>query len=148
MYYELPMTIGRYYEDRDLLSFLDTLEELDIELINRSWYMEGYHDCEFGYEPKWIIKTGEGGPRYEENPKYGQMLEAEQKPVEYLDKDKVYAIMKKLVKLAAFSQLIPINSEEYKMIDEITCDVRSLLDYPIEQKPAEWSEDFDKEEEE
>lgn len=50
----------------------------NIELIQKSWYMEGYHDCEFGYEPKWIIKTGEGGPRYEENPKYGQIIE--QKP--------------------------------------------------------------------
>lgn len=27
MYVDLPMSIGRYYEDRDLLSFLDTLEE-------------------------------------------------------------------------------------------------------------------------
>ena len=53
----------------------------NIELIQKSWYMEGYHDCEFGYEPKWIIKTGEGGPRYEENPKYGQIIE--QKPVEW-----------------------------------------------------------------
>lgn len=26
MYVDLPMSIGRYYEDRDLLSFLDTLE--------------------------------------------------------------------------------------------------------------------------
>lgn len=112
-------------------------QEPNIELIKRSWYMEGYNDRDFNKEPRWIIKTGEGGPRYEENPKYGQMLEAEQKPVEYLDKDKVYAIMKKLVKLAAFSQLIPINSEEYKMIDEITCDIHKLLDYPIEQKPAE-----------
>lgn len=69
------MTIGRYYEDRDLLSFLDTLEELDIKLINRSWYMEGYHDREFNKEPIWIIKTGKGGPRYEGNPKYGQHIE-------------------------------------------------------------------------
>lgn len=65
----------------------------------------------------------------------------EQKPAEYLDKDKVYAIMKKLHDLA-FSQRIPIDSDEYKKIGEITSDVRSLLDYPIEQKPAEWSEDW------
>ena len=50
-------------------------ENSNIELIQKSWYMEGYHDCEFGYEPRWIIKTGEGGPRYEENPKYGQHIE-------------------------------------------------------------------------
>lgn len=65
----------------------------------------------------------------------------EQKPAEYLDKDKVYATMKKLHKLA-FSQLIPINSDEYKKIDEITCDIRNFLNYPIEQKPIS-QEDFD-----
>ena len=73
---------------------------------------------------------------FEEGIKYAQRLQKEQKSMEYLDKGEVYAIMKKLLKLA-FSQLIPINSEEYKMIDEITCDVRKLLDYPIEQKPAD-----------
>ena len=78
---------------------------------------------------------------FEEGIKYAQRLQKEQKSMEYLDKDKVYAIMKKLLKLA-FSQLIPINSEEYKMIDEITCDVRALLDHPIEQKPTEWNEEI------
>lgn len=33
MYVYLPMSIGRYYEDRDLLSFLDTLEEPKEELM-------------------------------------------------------------------------------------------------------------------
>ena len=64
----------------------------------------------------------------------------EQKPAEYLDKDRIYAIMKKLHNLS-FSQDILINSKEYKQIDEITHDVRDLLDYPIEQKPTEWSEE-------
>jgi len=77
---------------------------------------------------------------FEEGIRYAQRLQKEQKPAEYLDKDKVYAIMKKLNKLA-FSQLIPINSDEYKEINEITGDVRRLLDYTIEQKPAEWSEE-------
>lgn len=58
-------------------------QKSNIELIQCSWYMEGYYDRKFGKEPKWIIKTGEGGPKYEENPKYGQMLEAEQKPLEW-----------------------------------------------------------------
>jgi len=58
----------------------------NIELIQRSWYMEGYHDREFGREPKWIIKTGEGGPKYEKNEKYGQLLE--QKPAEWSEEDK------------------------------------------------------------
>lgn len=52
----------------------------NIELIQRSWYMEGYNERDFGKESKWIIKTGDDGPEYEENPKYGQMLEAEQNP--------------------------------------------------------------------
>ena len=64
----------------------------------------------------------------------------EQKPVEYLSKDKVYAIMNKLTNLS-YSNLIPLDSDEYKKIYEITSDVCSLLDYPIEQKPAEWSEE-------
>ena len=66
------------------IEFLEKQKEQkpNIELIQRSWYMEGYHDGKFCKEPKWIIKTGDGGPKYEENPKYGQMLEAEQKPAE------------------------------------------------------------------
>ena len=61
----------------------------DIELIQRSWYMEGYHDGEFGKEPRWIIKTGEGGPKYELNPRYGQPLVDEQKPAEWSEDDKL-----------------------------------------------------------
>jgi len=70
-------------------------------------------------------------------------VEKKQQPAEYLDKDKVYTIMNKLHDLA-FSHLIPINSNEYKKIGEITGDVRRLLDYPIEQKPAEWSVEKEK----
>lgn len=66
----------------------------------------------------------------------------EQKPAEYLDNDKVYAIMTKLTNLS-YSQLIPINSDEFKKIHEITSDVRDLLDYPIEQK-QEWSYEDEK----
>ena len=50
----------------------------NMELIQRSWYMEGYHDREFGKEPRWIIKIGEGGPRHELNPKWGEPLQKEQ----------------------------------------------------------------------
>jgi len=71
---------------------------------------------------------------------YSGEKQKEQKPVEYLDKEKVFGIMNKLHHLG-YSALIPVNSEEYKKIDEITSDVRGLLDYPIEQKPAEWSEE-------
>lgn len=59
--------------------------------------------------------------------------------MEYLDKNKVYAIMTKLTNLS-YSQLIPINSDEFKKLHEITSDVRDLLDYPIEQK-AKWNKE-------
>lgn len=62
----------------------------------------------------------------------------EQKPAEYLSKEKVFAIMNKLTSL---SFCVPLGSDEEKKIHEITCDVSSLLDYPIEQKSAEWSEE-------
>lgn len=62
----------------------------------------------------------------------------EQKPAEFLSKEKVFAIMNKLTSL---SFCVPLGSDEEKKIHEITCDVSSLLDYPIEQKPAEWSEE-------
>ena len=67
----------------------------------------------------------------------------EQKPTEYLSEDKVYAIMRKLIKLS-YSELIPFESEEFVKISKITSDVRSLLDYPIEQKSTEWSEEDEK----
>lgn len=69
---------------RDVLC-MQKEQKPNIELIQRSWYMEGYHDREFSREPKWIIKTGEGGPKYEKNEKYGQPLE--QKPAEWSEDD-------------------------------------------------------------
>ena len=69
------------------LSYLEKQKEpkKDIELIQRSWYMEGYHDREFGKEPKWILKTGEGGPKYELNPRHGYYIKNDQESVEYDD---------------------------------------------------------------
>ena len=65
--------------------------------------------------------------------KYQDRWEKERKPAEYLSKRKVYDIMNKLTELST-SDLIPLESEEYVKIHEITSDVCSLLDYPIEQK--------------
>lgn len=42
----------------------------DVGLIQRSWYMEGFHDGKFGREPMWYIKTGKGGPKHERNKNY------------------------------------------------------------------------------
>ena len=55
----------------------------NIELIQRSWYMEGYHDGKFEMEPMWILETDEGGPRYKKNERYEQSLEKEQNPIEW-----------------------------------------------------------------
>ena len=58
-----------------------------IETYQRSWYTEGYYDGKLKKEPRWIIKTQGICTKYEENPKYGQSLEEEQKPL--LPEDKV-----------------------------------------------------------
>ena len=65
------------------ISWLKVRGEFNIERIQRSWYMQGYHDGENNREPKWIITAREGGPRYEDNPRYGLHLtedKKEQKP--------------------------------------------------------------------
>ena len=79
---------GIYFYDGEKLHFQGNpaMEERqeeqkpNIELIQRSWYMEGYHDGKFEMEPMWILETGEGGPRYKKNERYGQPLE--QKSIE------------------------------------------------------------------
>lgn len=61
----------------DVKEYLENLKEQkpDLEFIQRSWYMDGYIDGEFKREPRWNLKAGKGGPKYEENEKYGQPLE-------------------------------------------------------------------------
>ena len=89
------------------LAYLEKQKEQkpDIELIKRSWYMEGYHDRKYCKESKWIIKTGEEGPKYEENPKYGQPLTVEQKPAEWSEEDE--KMLKKLI--AFFHSISNVN---------------------------------------
>ena len=61
-----------------VLSFIDTLKDESIpnlELIQQSWYREGYLDRDNGMEPMWITTTGKGCPKTEKNPKYGQKLQ-------------------------------------------------------------------------
>ena len=62
------------------------------------------------------------------------------KAIEYLPKEKIYHIVNELINLS-LSGIIPIESEGYTKIVEIKSNVLKLLDYPIEQKPAEWSEE-------
>ena len=102
-------------------------QKSNIELIQRSWYMEGYHDREFGQEPKWIIKTGEGGPKYELNPKYGRSLANEQKPIEDVIKD-ITKNKESATKFLKSAGIMDDNGELAEM-------------YRSEQQPAEWSEE-------
>ena len=106
----------------------------NIELIPRSWYMEGYHDREFGKEPKWIIKTGEGGPKYELNPKYGQPLAGEQKPSEKQDYSGLTDFERAIHRgfLCAGVENVPVT-----IIKETAQDCLAHL-------PAEWSEEDEK----
>ena len=95
----------------------------NIELIQRSWYMEGYHDREFGKEPKWIIKTGEGGPKHELNPKYGQPLAGEPKPAEWSEEDERH--------LRLATAMLQASKEKcmagfYKDVDESVAWLQSL----------------------
>ena len=64
-----------------VLSFIDSMQPKsppNLELIKRSWYVQGYIDRENDREPMWRIKTFKGGPKYEKNPKYGQKLDSKE----------------------------------------------------------------------
>lgn len=131
----------------------------DIELIQQSWYMEGYQDREHNLEPEWIVKTGEGGPRYEENPKYGQMLGEKQEPAECIISPPsdpfmfnlhsiIYNFGKQVAAECLNTHILDTELDEYvtdenvdKYIKEhISC----LVKYHPLLKPAEWSEEDEK----
>lgn len=67
----------QYPPRENCLAYLEKQQEpkSDLELIKQSWYTEGYTDGKFKMEPMWNLKTGEGGPRYERNEKYGLPFE-------------------------------------------------------------------------
>ncbi len=98
----------------------------NIELIQRSWYMEGYIDGKFEMEPMWNLETGEGGPRYEKNEKYGQPLE--QKSIE----DAVKEVTRDKESAEKFLKTAGIVDENGNLAEI----------YRSEQKPVEWSEDY------
>lgn len=140
IYREIYSIVHHYYERKaDLLVSSRNRNEMLEKWEKAKSFLEKqkeYHIPWYDYQ-----KSKEAGYTIVPNEEYEQLIkQKEQKPVEYLDKDKVYAIMKKLHDLS-FSKNILINSKEYKQIDEITHAIRLLLDYPIEQKPAEWSEE-------
>ena len=71
----------------DIIAYLEKQkEQFNLELIQRSWYMDGYIDGEFKREPRWNLKACKGGPKYEENEKYGQPLEQKELSDEDLPK--------------------------------------------------------------
>ena len=45
-------------------------EQRQIERVQRSWYLEGYHDRDNGMEPMWLIEN----LKYKVNPNYGKPL--------------------------------------------------------------------------
>ena len=47
MYNEMPITIGRYYEDRDLLAFIDfDLQEQPEEDLEKEMYNKATYECD------------------------------------------------------------------------------------------------------
>lgn len=120
----------------------------NIELIQRSWYMEGYTDGKFKREPMWNLVTGKGGPRYEKNEKYGQPLE--QKPAEWDDKDlpqggESIMINRILHSLMLYREMLKDSDfeEDYIKATLNNCleDEKWLTSLETSQKPAEWSEE-------
>ena len=122
---------------KHILAWLEKQKEQkpNIELIQRSWYMEGYHDREFGKEPKWITKTGEGGPKHELNPRYGQPLTEEPKPVEKQDYSGLNDLERAIHRgfLCAGVENVPVT-----IIKETAQECLARM------KPAEWSEEDEK----
>ena len=141
-----PEDVIFYQKIYDWLDGRHIEQEPNIELIQRSWYMEGYHDREFGKEPKWIIKTGEGGPKHELNPRYGEPLFTKQNPVKWTE-----LTWKDIVELEGI-----INNVHYEFRNGIGQEsfgkevLEKFREYKgeyldeIEQKPAEWSEEDEK----
>lgn len=113
-------------------------KEPNIEHIQRSWYMEGYNDRDFGKEPKWIIRTGDGGPRYEDNPRYGE------------DKIKLKPVARESVSKPKTSLEILKHYLVWATNDDVDCPytweqlANAIKDgiAALEQKPVECSEDF------
>lgn len=136
------------------LAWIEKQKKLNIELIQRSWYMEGYHDREFGMEPKWTIKAEKGGPRYYENPNYGKPLEQkEQKPAENIAQLTVQG--KGVYKICPHckERMVRDDSKVYISMPPqygYNCPKCGAIEFDTvmydnpemeEQKPAEWSEE-------
>ena len=104
----------------------------NIELIQQSWYMEGYLDRKFCKEPKWILKTGEYGPKYELNPRYGEPLSTEQKSTEKQD----YSDLTDLER-AIHRGFLVVGVENIP----VTIIKETAQDCLAQMKPAEWSKE-------
>ena len=130
----------------EMLAYLEKQKEQkpNIELIQRSWYMEGYHDREFGKEPMWIIKTEEGGPKHELNPKYGQPLADEQMPAECINIEELAKHIK--AEFESFRNLLKKKGIDYQPTDVYWTDYARLFVSSAKklQKPTEWSEEDEK----
>lgn len=113
----------------------------DYHKVLRSWYMEGYQDREHNQEPKWIIRTGEDGPKYLPNLKYGQKLTQEQKPVECINIEELAKHIK--AEFESFRNLLKKKGIDYQPTDVYWTDYARLFVSSVKklQKPAEWSKE-------
>ena len=73
--------------------------------------MEGYKDREYNRESKWIVKTGEDGPRYEENQRHGQSLE--QKSTELSEDERIMKAIIQFFKDASNSKTRVVSSNTF-----------------------------------
>lgn len=133
-------TIVSHKEDyKRWLAYLEKQKEQkpNIELIQKSWYLEGYYDGKNNIEPKWLIQTCEGGPRYEENPKYGT-----QKPAEWSEEDdaKWYGVIETeeyMLRVVRGEQRFDVGNKEIERQCEEELDwLKSLRPQP-HWKPSE-----------
>jgi hypothetical protein len=124
-----PFTRG---QSERYLTWLENQKEQkqDIEHIQQSWYMEGYKDREHNRESMWIVKTGEDGPKYEFNLRYGQML-IEQKPT-WSEKDEKY-----------LNDAIDACKAQYGNMSYTADWLKNLKERVLPQNPA-WSEEDEK----
>ena len=132
----IPSGDSQSQESKEILDCIAYLEKqkekkFDFELIKQAWYMEGYKDREFSKESKWIIKTGDGGPEYELNPKYGQPLAEMKKPTEKQDYSGLNDLERAIHRgfLVAGAENVPVT-----IIKETAQDCLAHM-------PAEWSEE-------
>lgn len=125
-YMELEMNFDKGSEEEQKEQKSKDDEQKGLDGIKRDWFERG---------KKEVLTVPE---------LYGLEKQKEQLKIEYIPEDRVFQILSHLEFLRT-SERIPVDSHEYNELCEISQLVHQYLDYPIKQKPAEWSEDNIKE---